>query len=167
MTLNESISSPKKVETSKRLQTSVQKLLEQCHSDRTLDSRIHNSSINFILKGFPVTHLPELSATSRAIISSVTSNWVFISWTSSFTYAPPLAFLCSHHNHIMRTVTNRDLPVPQPFARSNTCAVVISILSPNPTLLHTVFSSCFSSELQRRWEEGRPPLPKHPLSKEG
>lgn len=72
-----------KKQESKQGQSSVQKLLEQSHSDRILDSRIRNRSINFILKGFPVTHSPELSARSQAIISSVTSNWVFICWTLS------------------------------------------------------------------------------------
>lgn len=156
-----------KKQESKQGQSSVQKLLEQSHSDRTLDSRICNRSINFILKGFPVTHSPELSARSQAIISSVTSNWVFICWTLSFTNAPSLAFPCSPHNHIMRTVTHTYLSIPQPFAGSNNCTVVISILSPNPSLLHTVFSSFFSHEYQRRWEEGSPSLLKHPLSKEG
>lgn len=156
-----------KQKTSKQVQTSVQKFLGQAHSDRTLDSRIHNSSINFILKGFRVTPLPALSARSQAMVSSVTSNWVFICRTLSFTDAPSLAFLCSHHNHITRTVTHRDLSVPQPFAGSNTCTVAISILSPNPSLFHTIVSSCFSPEFQRRWEEGRPPLPKYPFSEEG
>lgn len=156
----------KKQKTSKQVQTSVQKLLEEAHSDRTLVSRVCSSSINFIQKDFPGTHLPEQSARSQAIVSSVTSNWVSKCWILSFTDASSLAFLCSHHNYIMRTVTHTDFSVPQPFAGSNTWTVVISIPSPKPSVLHTIFSSCFSSEFQRRWEEGRAPLLQHPLPKE-
>lgn len=140
---------PKKQETSKQVQTSVQKLLEPAHSDRTLDSRIHNSSINFILKGFPVTPLPELSARSQAIISSVTSNWVFICQILYFTDASSLAFLCSQHNRIMRTVTHTDLSVPQPFAGSKSSTIIYSDPKPN-TSPHLLFFSWIPKGMRGR-----------------
>lgn len=105
-----------KQKTRKWLQALVQKLLGQPHSNIAVDSRIYNSSINFILKGFPVTHLPPVSAKFQAMISSVTSGWVFRCQAWSFIDIPSLAFLYNLHNHFIRILTHMDLPVPQPFA---------------------------------------------------
>lgn len=137
-----------KQKTRKWLQASVQKLLGQPHSNIALESGIYNSSVNFILKGFPVTHLPPVSAKFQAMISSVTSGWVFMCQAWSFIAIPSLAFLYNLHNHFIRILTHMDLPVPQPFAGSNACTVAISILSPSSSLFRTIFSSCFTHQFQ-------------------